>query len=100
MTAIVWEFEVPAEQVAEFERLYGPAGEWAQLFRRDAAFHGTTLLHDHNNPGRYLTIDHWDDLESYEAFRAEYGVQYQEIDKRTEGLTKSERRSGVFTAVQ
>jgi heme-degrading monooxygenase HmoA len=100
MTAIVWEFEVPAEHAAEFEQRYGPSGEWAQLFRRDAAFHGTTLLHDRNNPEKYLTIDQWDDLEAYEAFRAQYGVQYQEIDKRTKGLTRSEWRLAVFSVVE
>lgn len=96
MTQIIWEFEVPENHSAQFEQHYGPTGEWVELFQRDPAFRGTLLLHDREKPGRYLTIDHWEDLESYEAFRAQYATEYQSIDRRTEGLAASEKRLGVF----
>jgi heme-degrading monooxygenase HmoA len=99
MTEIVWEFDVAASHAAEFEKQYGTGGEWMQLFRRDPAYRGTSLLRDRDQPGRYITIDRWEDLESYEAFRAEYGMEYQEIDKRTAMLTESEKRVGVFESL-
>lgn len=99
MTEIVWEFEVTAERAAEFERHYGPDGTWVELFRRDGAFRGTTLLRDREKPTRYLTIDRWLDLQSYEAFRVRYAKEYQQIDLQMEHLTVAERRLGVFQAV-
>jgi len=99
MTEIVWEFEVAAEQVAEFEKHYGPEGTWVELFRRDRAFRGTSLLCDREKPTRYLTIDRWQDLEAYEAFRVQFAREYQEIDRRMERLTTGERRLGVFESI-
>ena len=96
MTEIVWEFEVAAGQVDEFEKHYGPRGTWVELFKRDGSFRGTSLLRDREKPARYLTIDRWEDLESYEAFRVQYAMEYQEIDTQTERLTLAEKRLGVF----
>ena len=99
MTEIVWEFEVAAGQVAEFESHYGPKGTWVELFRRDRAFRGTSLLRDREKHGRYLTIDRWEDLDSYEAFRVQFAKEYQEVDLRMERLTLAEKRLGVFEGV-
>lgn len=96
MTEIVWEFEVAPGRVAEFDKHYGPEGTWVELFRQDSAFRGTSLLRDREKPTRFLTIDRWEDLESYEAFRVRYAKQYEQIDVKMESLTVSERRLGVF----
>ena len=100
MTEIVWEFEVAAGRVAEFEKHYGPGGTWVELFRHDGAFRGTTLLRDRERPTRFVTIDRWNDLESYEAFRVEYAKEYEQIDVIMESLTVSEKRLGVFETVE
>ena len=44
MIAIVFSYEV--RDAAEFERVYGPDGEWAQFFRDGTGYIGTELLHD------------------------------------------------------
>ena len=99
MTEIVWEFEVAAGQAAEFEKHYGPKGTWVELFRRDRAFRGTSLLRDREKPARYLTIDRWEDLESYESFRVQYAKEYEQIDLQMERLTSAEKRLGVFESL-
>lgn len=99
MTEIVWEFEVARDRVVEFEKHYGPDGTWVELFRRDPAYRGTSLLRDREHPTRYITIDRWTDLESYEAFRVEYARDYEQIDFEMERLTIGEKRIGVFESL-
>jgi heme-degrading monooxygenase HmoA len=99
MVEIVWEFQVTTGKEAEFERHYRPEGTWVQLFRRSPAFIRTELLRDCEASGRYLTIDCWGDLASYDEFRAKFAAEYKRIDARMESLTQSETKLGVFEAV-
>ena len=99
MIQIVWEFHVREEQRSDFERHYADGGTWAEFFQRDAAYKGTQLLHDITDPGRYVTIDTWDDVDSYGAFRAVNRQEYSALDQQMEALTESEKRLGVFAVV-
>jgi heme-degrading monooxygenase HmoA len=85
MVEILWEFEVRAEAVAQFEEAYGAEGVWAQLFRAEPGYRGTTLLRDTERPRRYVTIDRWDSLEQYLA-----------MHERTRERYASERPLGTF----
>ena len=100
MIEIVWEFEIATGSEPEFEKHYGPEGTWVELFRKDSAFHSTSLLRDREKPARYITIDRWDDLPSYEAFRVQFAKEYQLVDRQMERLTLSEKRLGVFDSVE
>lgn len=99
MIYIIWEFHVDAGRQPEFEKHYGPEGTWVRLFRRDDKFRGTSLLRDRDTPGRYFTIDCWQDLESYEAFRGRFATEYESIDREMEKLTSGESRVGVFESL-
>lgn len=92
----VWEFAVPREHEAEFERHYGPAGTWVQLFSRAPGYLGTLLLKDRETPGRYLTVDRWESEAAYRAFRSRYASEYQALDLQCENLTSSEKSLGKF----
>jgi hypothetical protein len=96
---IVWEFRVAAGKEADFERHYGPEGTWVQLFRKAAAFIGTELLRDLDVAGRYLTIDRWEDLKSYDLFRDRFADEYSRIDHLLEALTQAETKLGIFDTV-
>ena len=52
MFTYLWRFDVRAEHIAEFERLYGPDGNWVALFRGGAGYRSTQLLADCENAGR------------------------------------------------
>lgn len=98
MIAILWEFNVREESIAAFQQAYGPSGDWATLFRQYPGFRGTTLLQDHASPGRFLTIDHWIDLEHFSKMRDSAHQEYSRLDDRCGALTVSERELGVFSA--
>ena len=92
----MWLFRVAPEKREEFERVYGPEGDWAQLFAKAKNFRGTTLLRDPAIGGRYLTVDVWESDEALERFAQEFATEYQALDKRCEALTESEMKIGAF----
>ena len=97
MIVIVWEFRVQPGQATGFERAYGPEGDWARLFRRSPAYRGTELLRDPEDPGRYLTLDRWEDASDFEAFKADHGDDYRRLDRVCEPFCSEERLVGRFT---
>lgn len=90
----LWEFLVQPARRAEFERHYAPDGSWVALFRQAPGYLGTQLLRDRNNHLRYVTIDHWTDIEAYRAFRTRFGEAYAALDRQCEGLTSHEAPLG------
>ena len=87
----VWEYDVPEESRAEFERRYGAEGDWAQLFSSSDGFRGTELFASLDNPGRYLTVDRFTDQDAWRAFLSAHGDAYRLLDQATEALTTDER---------
>ena len=91
----LWEFRVAASALAQFEFEYGPGGSWVSLFRTAPGYIETILLHDNADPLRYMTVDRWED--AHNAFRSVHLKQYEEIDRRCQGYTTSERALGEFS---
>lgn len=89
----IWEYEVRAGAEAGFEKLYGPDGDWAALFRGYPGYIGTELLKDPST-GCYLTIDRWRTRADYDAFLVAAAPGYAELDARGDALTAGERRIG------
>jgi heme-degrading monooxygenase HmoA len=96
MIHIIWEFRVKPEWRREFEHHYSSGGSWAKFFQQGRGYRGTSLLRDTETSDTYLTVDRWDDVASYESFRAEHQEGYQRIDRECETLTESERHIGTF----
>lgn len=94
MFMIIWEYIVAESHEAEFERIYGAAGDWEQLFKKDWGYLGTELLRDINYPRHYITIDRWISSSSYESFLEQYRAEYDAIDTRCDYLTEHETRIG------
>ncbi len=99
MLVIVWEFRVKPEARAAFELAYGPSGDWVRLFRVAKGYAGTELVRDSSGAGRYLTLDRWQSIADFEAFRQQFAREYEEIDLRCTNLTESETKIGVFDAL-
>jgi heme-degrading monooxygenase HmoA len=99
MLQIIWEFVVRRDASAEFERIYGPEGEWARLFHRAPGYIRTDLLRDQETPGRYVTIDVWQAREDFSRFQQQFADEYHRLDARCEGLTTSEKLVGRFSEV-
>ena len=91
MLVRVWEYDVQDSAAADFERVYGADGAWAQLFSSSEGFEGTELFVSVSNPGRYLTVDRFRDRASWLRFQAEHREAYLALDAVSEELTLSER---------
>lgn len=85
----MWRYRVRPEHVAEFERAYGPDGEWAELFHRDGGYMGTELVRG-GTPGEYATIDRWVSAEAHAKFLNRWSDDYASLDRRFELLTEDE----------
>jgi heme-degrading monooxygenase HmoA len=92
--ALVFSYEV--HDAAEFERVYGTDGEWAEFFRQGRGYIGTELLRDAEAPGRYLVVDRWESPDAYNAFVAEHRDAYMERVDATRFHYDSELRLGTF----
>ena len=109
MYLIVWEFQVTGARRAEFERAYGPEGDWAAFFQRSDAYRGAELLHaqrDDDGPveaagdlGYYWTIDRWDSRDAYEDFNERFDAEYAALDTRLAALCDLEVCLGKFETV-
>jgi heme-degrading monooxygenase HmoA len=70
MYVLLWRFRPLMGREREFERAYGPSGEWARLFERGEGYLGTELLQRSEDPREYLAVDRWASGAAYDAFRA------------------------------
>ena len=90
----LWEFIVLPARQAEFESHDGPEGDWVRLFRRGTGYLGSELLQDRANSQRYLTIDRWESIEAWRAFRSRFAEDYEQLDREFEGLASRETALG------
>jgi heme-degrading monooxygenase HmoA len=97
LIALVFRYDV--RDPKEFERAYGPEGEWAQFFREGRGYVGTELLHDVDEPDRYLVIDRWESIEAYNTFLAEHQADYLRRSDESVFYYLQELRFGTFENV-
>jgi heme-degrading monooxygenase HmoA len=97
MLVIVFSYE--AREPEEFERVYGPEGEWAEFFRRGAGYVGTELLRDAETAGRYLVVDRWESAEAYNAFAEANREEFMARVDDTRVYYEQELRIGTFENV-
>jgi heme-degrading monooxygenase HmoA len=94
MIALVFVYDVSEED--EFKRAYGAGGEWEAFFRGGRGYIGTELLHDVEQPGRYLVVDRWESRDAYNAFVQEHREEYMRRVDETVFLYDHELRLGTF----
>ena len=96
MYTYIWEYYVRDEFVSEFEKIYGPDGAWAQLFRDDKGYIRTELHRDIDNENRYLTVDYWISKSACDEFQKKFPAEYKALDKICASLTEKENSLGSF----
>jgi heme-degrading monooxygenase HmoA len=94
LIALVFRYEV--RDAETFERVYGPDGEWSEFFRSGQGYIGTELLHDVEEPDRYLVIDRWESADAYNAFLAENQAEYLRRSDENRFHYVQELRFGTF----
>ena len=97
MVALVFRYEVRDPEA--FARVYGPSGEWAVFFRQGMGYIGTELLHDVDEPERYLVIDRWESVEDYNTFLSEHQAEYLRRSDEARFHYVQELRFGTFENV-
>jgi quinol monooxygenase YgiN len=95
----LWEFQVKPDSISAFEKVYGPNGAWAQLFRQSPDYLGAELIRDLDHPGRYATLDRWTSREALHEFKQAHRSAYQQLDQQCESLTEREDFLGDFNDV-
>jgi heme-degrading monooxygenase HmoA len=100
MFLILWEFEVKPGCEEQFEKVYGPEGEWAKLFRTDSQYRETRLVRDSFRDASYLTLDFWESRQGYEEFLRARRAEYEAIEEMGEELTLKEKRIAWFEMVE
>lgn len=93
---IVWSYDVSPGAREVFEHSYGADGDWAQFFANANGFLEVVLLADAAQPGRYLTIDRWQNEASFDRFADEHAAEYAELDERLASVSGRGRRLGGF----
>ena len=96
MYTYIWEYYVRDGFVSEFEKIYGPDGAWAQLFRDDKGYLRTELHQDIDNENRYLTVDYWVSKSACDEFQKKFATEYEALDKIGTSLTEKENSLGSF----
>jgi heme-degrading monooxygenase HmoA len=95
--ALVFSYEV--RETDEFERVYGPGGDWTRFFSGAAGYIGTELLRDVELPTRYLVIDRWESADAYNAFAAANREEYMRRVDDSRFHYEQELRFGTFENV-
>jgi heme-degrading monooxygenase HmoA len=93
---VLWRFRPLRDRESEFERAYGPSGEWTRLFQHGEGYLGTELLQRSDDPREYLVLDRWASRAAYEAFLARFSSEYRRLDSRLDELTEEEAPMGAF----
>ncbi len=92
MFLALWEYEVKPGCEKRFEKVYGPHGDWARLFRRGSHYLETRLVRDAFRRRVYLTMDFWKSRRAYEEFMAKHQAEHKKIDAIGEKMTVKEQR--------
>ena len=96
MFCLVFRYHVRAAGREDFERVYGPAGDWAELFRQAEGYAGTELWSDRDAEDVYLVVDHWSSAAAHAAFLEVHGRAYAALGAEVEHLWEREERLGSF----
>ncbi|MZQ99700.1 MAG: hypothetical protein GT601_18700 [Acidaminobacter sp.] len=95
----IWRFKVVLDKETEFQRIYGPEGEWVRLFKQGEGYRQTLLLKDLDAPGAYTTVDVWESEAAYNTFKKKFAAEFEALDKYCENLTECEVLVGRFESI-
>src|SRR5262245_28786091 len=99
VVAVVWQFEILADQGEKFERFYGADGEWTAVSRRSRSFLGSSFLKDIAHPERYLLVEYWSEMLVYERHLVDFGNDLKELEEQREKFVQRMEALGVFSAL-
>ena len=99
MHLIIWEYQVKEECVAQFEKIYGGNGAWAELFGRSSNYLGTELLRHTSQPLHYITMDRWSSATDFDSFLSKWKKEYEALVTSCEDLIERETLVGKWGSI-
>lgn len=94
----IWRYRITPGREAEFDRAYGPEGDWAQLFARAEGYLDTELLRAVPPATHYCTIDRWRSLADWQQFLADHDAAYRALDAKLAPLCTEDVEVGSFSS--
>jgi len=94
------EFIVVPDFVIDFQRAYGPFGDWFQLFRRSPSFLRLELHRDSHASRRFVTIDCWESGEFVDSLRAAHAAEFEALEARCQRYIEHQLMTGRFEIVR
>ncbi|MHA2090975.1 MAG: antibiotic biosynthesis monooxygenase family protein [Candidatus Kariarchaeaceae archaeon] len=95
----VWKYQAKPEFKSDFEKAYGPSGDWSQLFTKAEGYIKTELMHERDNPDWYITVDYWESYDAVQVFRKKFSQEFLVLDEKCERFTNTEIYLGDFDIV-
>jgi hypothetical protein len=95
---IAREFVVAEGREEDFKKVFGPEGIWFELLRRSAEYLGTDCRLEAEAERRFRVLDYWLSHESFEDFRRQYQLEYENFSRliASEDLVERETLLGSF----
>jgi hypothetical protein len=93
----ICEFRARPGLEEEFERIYGPEGDWVRLFKKSRSFLRTELNCDMDTKGRYITVDYFVSRSAFDEFLKEFREEYDALDRHCARVRGFEKPVGSFT---
>jgi len=93
----ICEFQARPGLEEEFERIYGPGGDWVRLFKKSQSFLRTELNCDLDTKGRYITVDYFVSQPAFDEFLKQFRAEYDALDHQCERVRAFETPVGSFT---
>lgn len=95
----IWEYKVFEKRRSQFLKIYGPGGDWVQLFNKAEGYVSTDLHQDIDDPERYVSIDIWKSKAHRDNFRIQFAREFDALDDLGEKYTAHEISLGEFNIV-
>ena len=96
MFVYIWEYLVKGEFRSEFQKIYGPEGDWVRLFKKASGYVSTDLYQDISDTNRFITVDSWDTKKDRDNFREKFSKEFELLDEHCERFTEEEKFIGDF----
>lgn len=93
---VIWEFRSHPEKLNDFKQVYGPDGDWVQLFRRSPQYIRTELHRNPKSSGGYFTLDFWHSQSALDEFKQQNARSYKALDEKCALLTEEEKLLGYY----
>jgi len=92
------EFWISEGREIDFERVFGPSGLWAEIFRKSSEFLETELVCESRSELRYRTFDYWRSHLGFERFRERHQADFERLNLliAAEGMLQKELLLGTF----